>query len=93
MEHCDLAAKAMKGPVVVSKDGENLVIDDDENEFLSLGPKFCIFNYLDEEEYANNLEQAILKYKWDKMGEDKKNGKEKDPADDAINAVLDDDEI
>ena len=31
--------------------------------------KLCVYKDLKEEEYLNNLEQTILKYKWDKMGE------------------------
>ena len=34
-----------------------------------MGPKFCLYKHCDEEEYLNNLEQAILKYKWDRMGD------------------------
>ena len=80
MEKCAIAAEAMKGPVIVAGDDELINLDDDETEFLSLGPKYCIFKNICEEEYENNVEQAILKYKWDIMGDEEKDKKPVDPA-------------
>ena len=91
MERCAFAAEAMKGPVIVAGDDELINLDDDESEFLSLRPEYCIFKNLSEEEYENNVEQAILKYKWDSMGDEEKEKKPVDPADIAMEAVLDED--
>ena len=82
----------MKGPVVVAREGEEIPLSKEEVSILSLGPKFCVLNNLNEEEFANNIEQAILKYKWDSMGDEKKE-KDKEGADIAIDAILDEEEI
>ena len=89
MENCDIAAEAVKGPVLVCDESESkrIQLSDDEASVLSLGQKFCILNDLGEDEFLNNLEQCIIKYNWDRMGEEIKN-KNVDPADIAISAVL-----
>ena len=38
---------------------------------LKLGPKFCEYNNLDEVEFEIEVEQMILKYKWETIGDDK----------------------
>ena len=94
MKKCELVAKALKGPVVVCEDGEEMNLTKEETEVHSLGPKFCILNDLKEEEFENNLEQALIKYKWEVMGEEIKKKKTcgEDPADVAIDAILDENE-
>ena len=57
---------------VVSKPGRNVAIDEDEKNILKLGPKFCILAQLDEERFESELEQTIMKVKWESMGNEEK---------------------
>ena len=53
----------MKDPVLVEgKDGP-IVISEDEREFLKLGPKFCLFKNLNEEEFETDVEECVMKIK------------------------------
>ena len=79
-------------PVVVNGKGENVCVNEDENKFLGLGPKFCITGKLSEEDCEVSVEECIAKLKWDVMGEDLKKSKE-DPAMEAISAVIDEDQL
>ena len=42
----------MRNPVVVCRRGESIQLSDDELSVLRLGPKFCVYANLDEEEFA-----------------------------------------
>ena len=91
---CKLAAEAMKGPVVVCREGEEIELSEGEKKVLMLGPKFCVLKNLDEGEFEGCVEECILKYKWDKMGEDggnKKHEGDKD-LDELLEALLDEEE-
>ena len=46
---------------------------------LRLGPKFCEYVNLDEEKFEIEIEQAILKYKWETMSDEK--GEDEKPRD------------
>ena len=77
----------IKDPVIVLGPGEEKI---DMNEYemstLRLGPKFCVYKRLNEEEFEVDVEECMLKVKWDMMGED---GEEaRDPADRALEIVL-----
>ena len=77
---------------VVCKPGQGLMIDEDEQNLLKLGPKFSILTRLDDERFENELEQAIMKMRWDKMGIDDEN-KKKSESDAAIELVLDEEQV
>ena len=67
-----LSPEVVRDPVVVLREGESIQLSDDEREVLKLGPKFCLYTILNEEEFETNVEESIMKIKWDLMGEDKK---------------------
>ena len=67
-----LSPEVVRDPVVVLREGETIQLSDDEREVLKLGPKFCLYTILNEEEFQTNVEECIMKIKWDLMGEDKK---------------------
>ena len=76
----------IKNPVIVLGPGEeDIVLNENEMAALRLGPKFCVFKKLSEEEFEVDVEECILKIKWDMMGED---GKVRDSADKALEVVL-----
>ena len=77
---------------VVSKPGRNVAIDEDEKNILKLGPKFCILAQLDEERFENELEQTIMKVKWENMGNEEKVRK-KSLCDVAIECILDEEQL
>ena len=62
-------AEIMKGPVLVCQEGEVIELSEDERRILSLGPKFNIMKKLKIEDFEPALEEAIMKYKWDCMGD------------------------
>ena len=62
----------IKNPVIVEGPGEVIKLDDNERAALKLGPKFCIYNKLCDEEFEVDVEECILKIKWDLMGDEKK---------------------
>ena len=75
----DLRPQKLRDPVIVCRQGEEVLLNDDEMSVLRLGPKFCEFSNLDEVNFEIEVEQTILKYKWDSMGDeasDKSNGSE-----------------
>ena len=82
-----LVGEMMKDPAVVTGEGEELRLTEDEISVLRLGPKFCIFKNLCEEEFEADLEETIMKVKWDMMGEEV-NGKVRTDADIAMEVVL-----
>ena len=69
-------------PEVVCVENEVISIDEYEADVLSLGPKFCVRGRLDEELFEGEMEECIMKYRWDQMGRDKaeKEAKEEDKA-------------
>ena len=56
-------AEDIRKPVIVENEGEKVTLSDDEAGALMLGPKFCLYNVLTEEEYETNLEECIMKLK------------------------------
>ena len=61
----------MSDPVIVCRLGEEIILDEDEMSLLRLGPKFCEFTSLDEVAFEVEVEQMILKYKWETMDNEK----------------------
>ena len=60
----------IKEPVFVLGPGEEIVLSENERAALKLGPKFCVYTKLSDEEFEVDVEECILKIKWDMMGED-----------------------
>ena len=59
----DVKGEVVKDPVLVEgKDGP-IVTSEDEREFLKLGPKFCLFKNLNEEEFETDVEECVMKIK------------------------------
>ena len=77
-----LSSEEQYEPIVVNLSDEEIVVSKDEAELLALGPKFCIRNKLCEETFKCEVEECIMKMRWDMMGEDLKgkNDKNEDPA-------------
>ena len=67
----DITVDEVRKPVVVEMEGENITLSSDEEEVLKLGPKYCIFTDLTMENFETDLEECILKIKWDLMASDK----------------------
>ena len=67
----DLRPQELSDPVVVCRAGEEILLSEEELCVLRLGPKFCELDNLDETNFEIEVEQTILKYKWDSMSDDK----------------------
>ena len=85
----------MSEPIIVCREGEEINMTNDELEILASGPKFCILNNLSDEKFEGELEQMIVKYRWELMGQDLEDQKRKNmqDSDKAIEAILDEDEL
>ena len=68
----DLLKEDVKEPMVVKGMEEDLSLTDSEMELLKLGPKFCVYKNLSEEEFETDIEECIMKVKWDLMKDDGK---------------------
>ena len=90
-EACKMMAEKEEGPVIVCEEGKILEISEEETSALALDPKFCIVKDLREEEFEVALEECISKLRWDKMGDEIKE-KNQDPAMEAIDAVIDEEQ-
>ena len=67
----DMRPQELSEPVLVCRQGEEVYLSKNELSVLKLGPKFCEYNNLDEVEFEIEVEQMILKYKWETIGDDK----------------------
>ena len=67
----DIKPVQMRDPVIVCKQDEEIKLNEDEMNVLRLGPKFCEFVNLDEESFEVEIEQTILKYKWETINDEK----------------------
>ena len=61
----------IRKPVIVEGVGEHITLTVDEEEALKLGPKFCLYVDLKMEDFETDLEESIVKVKWDFMATDK----------------------
>ena len=52
-------------PVVLCREGQEIVFTEDEKSVLLLGPKFCILKNLSEESFEREVEESIIKYRWE----------------------------
>ena len=67
----DVRPEKMRDPVIVNVGDEEIELNENELSVLRLGPKFCELVALDEEAFEGEVEQAILKFKWETMEDDK----------------------
>ena len=72
---CEMVPDTELEPVVVCRHGEEIVLSKDEQEILSLGGKFNILSNLDEENFEVEVEQMLMKYRWEIKGEENKTKK------------------
>ena len=87
-----MTAQPSEEPMLVKFEDEEMSINEDEKNFLRLGPKFCVYKPLTEEDFEIELEQAIVKFRWEIMGEELEK-KNRSLSDVAIEAIQDEDEI
>ena len=66
----DMKPEDPSGPVVVCGEGEDLRMSSEEWQLLARGPKYCVVRGCGEEDMKVEIETAILKHKWDSMGDD-----------------------
>ena len=57
-------------PVIVVRENEVITLSKDEESVLALGPKFCVLNNLNDEEFERELEESIVKLRWELMSEE-----------------------
>ena len=65
-----LAPEKLRDPVVVEGEGEVIVLSPDERDLMTLGPKYCVYSTLNEEEFTAEVEECIMKIRWDIMGDE-----------------------
>ena len=95
-ETCDMRSEPDLKPSIVLMEGEEIFLYENEVSVLALGPKFCILNKLCDETFERELEECIVKYRWEIMGEERENeAKEKFGKDayEAIESIFTDDEL
>ena len=78
-------------PSIVCGEGVELIVDDDELELLRLGPKFNVLARLNEEAFECELEQMLMKVKWEMMSNEDKVRK-RQTCDVAIDLVIDEEQ-
>ena len=59
-------------PIVICENEEVIKLNKDEVELLRLGPKFCVLNDLCGEKFEKEIEECIVKLRWEVMAEDRK---------------------
>ena len=76
----------LKKPVVVESFCEEIILSENEVDILTLGPKYNLYSGINEENLEVEVEEMIMKVKWDMMGD--KDEKTRDPADIAMEVAL-----
>ena len=74
-------------PMVVCNVDEGIELSEDEKQVLLLGPKFCILNKLSEETFQREVEEMIIKYRWEMRDQGLKDGEMKKFCEDAYYAI------
>ena len=72
-----MTAEKARGPEIVLMEGEELLLSENELEFLALGPKYCLLNTCSYEVMCCQVETAICKHKWDCMSREDDNEEER----------------
>ena len=75
-------------PVIVEMSDEKISLSEDEEALLALGPKFCVVRNLREEQFECDVEEAIMKYRWEIMGKEKEKNRKKEDHEIAFNVLL-----
>ena len=52
-------------PVIVCRSNEEIKLSDEELAVLVLGPKFCVYNNLSEATFMREIEEMIVKLRWE----------------------------
>ena len=86
-EKCTMKGVENEEPSIVVREGEGIILNGDEKSFLALGPKFCVFNNLNEEDFEREVEECIIKLRWELMGEEKKREERKKFGEEAWDAI------
>ena len=68
----NFSGEGVKEPVIVAGQGEDIILGESEKEILKLGPKFCVYKRLCDEEFEVDVEECILKIKWDMMSDEER---------------------
>ena len=71
-EDYKLGNKEKYEPIIICEKDEEIKLNKDEVELLRLGPKFCVLNDLCGEKFEKEIEECIVKLRWEVMAEDKK---------------------
>ena len=81
-EECNMKNEDEYEPCIVCMEDEEVIISEEEKDLLALGPKFCVRNNLNEEIFEGEVEECIIKYRWDQMSRDiaENEAKKEDPA-------------
>ena len=80
-------------PCIVRLDDEDdIEISEEEKDLLSLGPKFNVRNRLCEEVFLCEVEECVIKLRWEMMGEEMKTEKPEDEAYENIELFFTDEE-
>ena len=53
----EMTVEMVRDPIIVEGENENIVLSEDERELLKLGPKFCLYNKLLEEDFETDVEE------------------------------------
>ena len=64
-EECGMKSEDMNKPVIVCRNDEEIHLSDEELSELALGPKFCVFNNLNEETFDREVEECVIKFRWE----------------------------
>ena len=65
----EIQPEKMRDPIIVCRQGEEIQLNEDELSVLRLGPKFCEYTNLSDVDFEIEVEQTVLKYKWETMDE------------------------
>ena len=76
----EIVPQKMRDPVIIRREGEEFSINEEEMSVLRLGPKFCEYMSLSDVNFEIEVEQTVLKYKWETMDEVKENDNDEDPS-------------
>ena len=68
-DNCSIKPEEIKKPVIVESFGEKIILSADETEVLTLGPKYNLYSRITEENLEVEVEEMIMKVKWDMMGD------------------------
>ena len=68
-----MRSNKLRDLLIVCKKDEDLTLSEDEMSVLRLGPKFCEYKNLCDEAFEVEIEQTLMKYKWETRDEENEN--------------------